>query len=137
MLWTIIPIVTVLGMVGGQTAKWTRRYLLPSVSILYGSKKSKKVYWLGLLAPVLSMGYGKDSKLNKLLGGKDWLVRMVYGAMIGGIVGLAGFAWSVIVMPLAFLVRIPYSFKIGKFDWLWEDFVRYSALGVCIWRAIS
>ena len=138
MEWIAIPIVIVLGMLGGQTWKWTRRYVLPASVILIdiNNSKNKKKYWLLLLMLVLTMGYGVDSKLGKLLGGKDWLVRLVYGLLVGIVVALAGFVWSVIVMPIAWLVRIPYSFKVGKFDFLWEDFVRYSALGLCIWRAL-
>lgn len=82
------------------------------------------------------MGYGEDSKLMKLCRGKEWLVRIVYGLLVGGVVALAGFVYGIIVMPLIWSVKLPYSFKIGKFDWLLEDFVRYSTLGFCIWRCI-
>ena len=137
MEWIIIPIVIVLGMIGGQALKWTRRFVLPVSSVLIGlRKKNKRTYWLALLALVLSMGYGENSRLSKLCGGRDWLVRWVYGLLLGIVVACAGFVYGVIIMPIVWLVHLPYSFKIGKYDWLWEDFVRYSALGICIWRAI-
>ena len=137
MEWMIIPIVTVLGMMGGQFCKPLRRYVLPTASMLMGWKKrNKRKYFLGLLLVILSMGYGVDSKLGKILGGKDWLVRLVYGLLVGGVVAIAGFVWSVIIMPIAFWVRINYSFKIGKYDFIIEDFIRYGCLGICIWRVI-
>ena len=107
-----------------------------AILIDINNAKNKRKYWLGLLMLVLTMGYGVDSKLSKLLGGKDWLVRLVYGLLVGGVVALAGFVWSVIALPIAFWVRINGSFKVGKYDFIYEDFVRYSVLGVCIWRCI-
>ena len=137
MEWMIIPVVTVMGMIGGQALKWTRRFVLPVSSVLIGlRKKNKRTYWLALLAIVLSMGYGENSKLYKLTGGRKWLIRLIYGGLVGGVVALAGFVWALIIMPLAFMIRFPYSFKIGKYDFLWQDFYTYSCLGCCIWRTI-
>lgn len=85
---------------------------------------------------VLSIGYGENSTLMKWCGGKDWLVRIVYGLLLGIIVAGVGFVYAIIIMPIVWLIRLPYSFKVGKYDFLWEDFVRYSALGACIWGAI-
>ena len=138
MEWLIIPIVIVMGMIGGQKFKAIRRYGIPITSLSVGLKKKKwKTAVLVLLSLVLSMGYGENSKLSKLLGNRDWLVRLVYGLLLGIILAIFGFVWSIVILPIAWLVRIPYSFKIGKYDWLWEDFVRYGALGICIWRYLA
>lgn len=85
---------------------------------------------------VLSMGYGVDSKLGKLCGGRDWLVRWIYGLLVGGVVAISGFVYSVILMPLAFLFRSNFSLKLGDYDLILEDFVRYLTLGFCCWRVI-
>ena len=128
-------------MLGGQLFKASRRYGIPISSLIFVLKdKEKRKEWrryaLGFLAFVLSMGYGESSSLSELLGGRDWLVRMVYGLLLGTIIAIAGFVYAIIIMPLIWLLHLPYSFKIGDYDFLWEDFVRYSALGFCIWRAI-
>lgn len=141
MEWIVIPITIALGMLGGQMMKWTRRFGIPlsSLAVVVSKEKTRKdwkKYVLALLALVLSMGYGENSKLSKLCGGRDWLVRMVYGVLLGIIVAVAGFVYGVIIMPLIWVLHIPYSFKIGKYDFLWEDFVRYSGLGFCIWRCL-
>ena len=129
-------------MIGGQAIKAIRRFGIPISSLIFilrneKNKKEWNKYLLGFLAFVLSMGYGENSTVSKWLGGRDWLVRLVYGLLLGVIVASAGFVYAVIIMPVIWLAKIPYSFKVGKYDFLWEDFVRYSALGLCIWRAIS
>ena len=137
MEWMIIPIVIVFGMIGGQCHKWVRRYLIPLTSTAFVVKKKKwRATVLLLLAIALSMGYGENSKFYKYTGGRKWLVRLIYGSMVGSIIALAGFVWALLIMPLAYMIRFPYSFKIGKYDWLWQDFYTFSLLGICIWRAI-
>lgn len=136
-MWVIIPIVTLLGMAGGQYAKSIRRYAISiSALTLSWGRKDKKRWWLTLLAVFLSIGYGENSKLYKLCGGRQWLIRALYGLMVGVPVALAGFAWGLLIMPLAYVVRFNYSFKVGKYDWLWQDFYTYSLLGYCIWEAV-
>ena len=138
MEWLIIPVVVILGMMGGQFLKPLRRYGIPIAAILASIKRrEKRKYWLISLMVVLSMGYGVDSKLGKLLGGRDWLVRWVYGLLVGGVVALAGFVYGIILMPIAFLFRCNFSFKIGKYDFIMEDFIRYSTLGFCIFQCIK
>ena len=83
------------------------------------------------------MGYGENSKFYKYTGGRKWLVRLLYGLVVGGVVALAGFVWALLIMPLAYMVRFPFSFKITPTkDFLWQDFYTFSCLGYCIWRAI-
>jgi hypothetical protein len=145
MEWLVIPLVTFMGMWGGQLQKWVRRYGIPALAILIDNLSKEddedegvnwRAFFLLLLAGVLSMGYGVDSKLGKLFKSKDWIVRIAYGLLLGAVTSLAGYYYGLIILPIAWSIRLPFSFKIGKFDWLWEDFVRYSALGFCIWRAI-
>ena len=138
MEWIIIPIVIVLGMMGGQFLKPLRRFGIPiaSLTVAYKKKKYREMALL-LLGVVLSMGYGENSRLSKLCGGRDWLVRWVYGLLLGGIIAVSGFVYAVIIMPLVWLLHVPFSFKIGKYDFLWEDFIRYSALGICIYQCIK
>ena len=136
MEWIVIPVVTVLGMMGGQKIKALRRYGIPTLSLVIGKKGKKRDKFLLLLALFLSMGYGENSKLYELCGGKWWLVRLVYGVMVGVPVVLAGYVWGALIMPLAYMVRFNYSFKVGKYDFLWQDFYTYSLLGYCIWMVV-
>jgi hypothetical protein len=127
--------ITAFGMIGGQKSKWVRRYLIPSIASIYTALKKKKKKWkatffLPLIA-ILSMGYGESSKLRKLLGGSDFWTRIVYGLLIGLFFIPFGKWYALIVMPIAYSVRAG-GFKIGKYDWLWEDFIRYSCLGVLV-----
>ena len=138
MEWMIIPIVIVLGMIGGQFLKPIRRFGIPIASLVTAWKKKKRREWFLLLLSIfLSMGYGENSKFYRWFGGRKWLVRMVYGLLVGGAVALAGFVWAILIMPLAYMVRFPYSFKIGKYDWLWQDFYTFSLLGFCIYMCIK
>jgi len=145
MEWVVIPLVTVLGMVGGQCWKPARRFFVPIISVaLYCYKCNrdgtrvdhKKVVALLAEAVALSSGYGENSKYYKLCGGRWWLVRLIYGLMVGFPVALAGFVWGALIMPLAYMVRFNYSFKVGKYDFLWQDFYTYSLLGYCIWMVV-
>ena len=136
MEWIVIPVVTFLGMLGGQKFKLSRRAGIPLAGIAFAKKDKKNSYLLGLLFIVLSMGYGVDSKLGKWLGHRDWLIRWVYGLLVGLIVALAGFVYGIILMPIAFLFRSNFSLKVGKYDLILEDFIRYLTLGFCIWRVV-
>jgi len=141
MEWMIIPLVIVMGMIGGQFLKVVRRYGTPISSLIFvvsnkEKRKNWKIYLLALLALVLSMGYGQNSRLSKLCKGNDTVVRLIYGFLLGLIIGIAGFWYAIFIMPFVWVKHLPYSFKIGKYDFLWEDFLRYGALGFCIWGAI-
>jgi len=132
----------VLGMVGGQSFKFARRYGIPTFALTiksFGQTKSKKrktwLLFLLLISPLLSLGYGENSKLMKWIG-SDWLVRIVYGFLLG----LPFLVWNIwyapIVLACAWSVRAGSlgTFKIGKksYDILVEDMVRYFSLGVII-----
>ena len=127
--------ITALGMIGGQCKKWTRRYIMPSLASAYTVLKRKKARYKGLfllsLIGFLSMGYGEGSWLRNKLGGSDVLTRIVYGALLSIPFWIVGKWWAGLILPGTFLVRAG-SFKVGKYDWLWEDFIRYGSLGILV-----
>lgn len=132
----VIPITIVMGMVGGQGHKPFRRYgisLIASLATILivtdNYKRKAYIAWLLLIA-VLSGGYGENSKLMQVFK-RDWIVRIVYGAIVGSIFLLFGFWWAPVVFAAAYSVRAG-GFAIWGRDWLWEDFVRFSVLGVHI-----
>jgi len=131
---TVIGI-TFLGMFGGQMFKTSRRYFLPSLATLYAATKKKEKwkssYYL-LLMGVLSMGYGENSKLRKLLGGSDFWTRIVYGLLVS-IPFLALGKWlACIILPIAWSIRAG-GFQItATKDFLWEDFWRYFSISILV-----
>ncbi len=145
-LW-IVPIVTVLGMAGGQTgfSKGMRRFGIPGTASLYTSYKlfrdrkknvkDKKVspweYCLLVLSFILAMGYGENSFLLKVCK-KDYIVRLVYGFLLSIPFIVLQFYWASLLLPIAWSIRAG-GFKItDKIDFLWEDLIRYTTLGICI-----
>ena len=131
---TVIGI-TFLGMFGGQMFKTSRRYFLPSLATLYAATKKKEKwkssYYL-LLMGVLSMGYGENSKLRKLLGGSDFWTRIVYGLLVS-IPFLALGKWlACIILPIAWSIRAG-GFQItATKDFLWEDAIRYGTISILV-----
>ena len=131
-----IIIITVLGMIGGQGFKWARRYLLPIISTIYivskdRSKKAKAFLFLCLIG-ILSMGYGENSWLRKLLGGSDKLTRIAYGLIVSIPFLILGKWYAAIALPIAWSVRAG-GFKITNTkDFLFEDLIRYSTIGVLV-----
>ena len=135
-MWQAITVIliTACGMWGGQQNKWVRRFLIPSIASLYAATK-KKEKWKSsfylLLMGILSMGYGGGSKLSKMFGHRDWLVRIVYGLLVA-IPFLALGRWWALVLPIAWSIRA------GSFDitptkqFLWEDFIRYKTIGILV-----
>lgn len=146
MIWFIVPVTIVLWLLGGQVNKALRRFALPTtlavLSVARIFLKDTKRWWLGLLIllyiPILSIGYGIDSALGKLLGGKEWLVRLVYGfacALPVLIILVITHMWyKIACIPVligVFELRLG-SIKIGNYDLLLEDLVRATTLGACI-----
>ena len=143
----LIFILTVMafGMIGGQVHKPARRFGVPILTVIYsiyndikdskGSKVRNLIFLL--LAPILIMGYGENSKLLKIFK-KDWIVRIVYGVLISIPFGLFVLAndlnFFIYIICLASLV-LAYSTKagrlghIGEFDFLIEDMIRFSVIG--------
>ena len=131
----IVILITACGMWGGQRNKWVRRYLIPSLASLYFAIKKKKKWKAVFILPlmgILSMGYGENSKLRKLLGGSDFWTRIVYGLLVSIPFWFFGKGYASILLPLAWSIKAG-SFKLpGGKDWLWEDFCRYGILGILI-----
>ena len=73
MNWLLIPIITYMGMQGGQYIKGIRRFGIPGIAITFASIrdiKDKKLRWrlylLSFLSFLLAMGYGENSIYMKL-----------------------------------------------------------------------
>lgn len=138
MWWDVIIVlaITICGMWGGQCNKWVRRYLLPAIAVTYPlakkEKKKWKALWLLSLMGILSMGYGENSKLRKLLKGNDFWTRIVYGLLVSLPFWFLGKGYASIILPIAWSIRAG-GFKLpGDKDFLWEDFARYMILGILI-----
>jgi len=132
---TVIGI-TALGMIGGQCKKWTRRFVLPSLMVGYTACKEKKnklkaLVYLSLMG-ILSMGYGENSWLRKLCRGSDIATRIVYGLIVSIPFIFFGKWYACIALPIAWSIRAG-GFKItATKDFLYEDLIRYSTIGVLV-----
>lgn len=127
--------IVVLWQIGGQVWKPARRYFIPIITSWYAKTKKEKKWrvgaFLGFLGLFLSMGYGENSKLMKLLK-REWLVRLVYSLLIWGAVCLVNFSyWGLLALVVAFQVRAG-GIKIGRYDFLFEDYFRASALALAL-----
>lgn len=152
MILLIIPIITILYMIGGQVHKAVRRFGIPTLAVIVSNWEGKKKdvairkALLLSLAIVLSMGYGVESKLMKVFK-SDILVRIVYPIMlmipfyVTNAMG-PGHHWFVMLeltalMCVAFIIPGGSAGKIGKYDILIEDIFRGLALGIVIIYMIS
>ena len=136
----MISILTVLGIIflgmfGGQMFKASRRFILPSLATIYAATKKKKKWKSSvylLLMGILSMGYGENSKLRRLLGGSDFWTRIVYGSLVAIPFLALGKWWACLILPLAWSVRAG-GFQItATKHFLWEDFIRYGSIGLLV-----
>lgn len=129
-MW-VIPSIVVLGMLGGQFFKAQRRYGVPLVAI--GAKKEKgwKALIFGWLGFALSIGYGENSTLRRICV-SDWMTRIVYGLILSFPFLFFGLWYAPLVLPVAYSVRAG-GWKIGSIDFLIEDFIRFSTIGVLVW----
>lgn len=146
MIWTLIPIVMVLWLIGGQFWKPARRYIIPVIASLYALfLKDRRKRWLAplllLFSAILSLGYGEDSNLRKLLGGSEFWTRIVMGILVASVpitYGIIshGVNWTspviLVVNVGAWQVRAGSLGKVGKYDILIEDIFRSFALGISI-----
>lgn len=146
MIWTIIPIVVILWLIGGQCWKPTRRYLIPVIATLYAlflKDKRKRLFapLLLILSAILSLGYGENSDIRKWLGGSDFWTRVVMGILVASVpitygFIVHGFSWQIpLILALnvaSWQIHAGSLFKIGKYDVLIEDICRSLALGVSI-----
>ena len=135
-------VIVVFWQIGGQLWKAGRRFGIPLATLgYYWKERAKADGWLKaisvtLLALVLSMGYGENSKLMGLLK-SEFYVRIVYSLLLWLPVGFLFWNGPISLLGIpaliaAFQVRAG-GFKIWKtYDFLYEDLVRASAL----WFAI-
>ena len=129
----IVLLITFLGMAGGQINKSFRRYLLPVLITGYKFFKKRNRYKalkFLLLIMAFSAGYGEHSKLRRFLK-SDALTRVAIGLLISIPFLFFGKWYASIVLPIAYSIKAG-GFKIGKYDWLWEDFIRYSTIGILV-----
>lgn len=146
MIWLLLPVFVVLWMLGGQINTAIRRYGLPVLSSIaaFIVKRKGRGRWIGfvilLYIPILCIGYGIDSKLGKWLGGREWLIRLLYSFVccvpLVGILGFTGEWWKLIVIvPVVigvFQIRAGSLGKIWDCDILVEDICRATILGSAI-----
>ena len=138
MIWLLLPIIVYMGMQGGQWIKGVRRFGIPGLTTTVAVAKDIKdkkarwrVYLLSLLSFILAMGYGENSFYMKIFK-KDWLVRIMYGLTLSIPFLFNGLWLSPLFLAGAWSIRAG-SFKIYKqYDFLWEDFIRYTTLGILI-----
>jgi len=138
MIWLLLPVFVIMGMWGGQRTKGIRRFGISGLATTFaGIKdiKDRKVRWrryfLALLSFLLAMGYGENSWLMKVFK-KDWIVRIIYGCLLSIPFLIMGVWLAPLLLAGAWSVRAG-GFKIYKdYDFLWEDFVRYTTLGSLI-----
>lgn len=130
----IIPIITLLYMLGGQIKNQIRRFGVPSFAIAYAffkdSKDRKKAFFYMLLIPVLCMGYGTKSIYMRLFQ-KDWLVRIMYALTLSVPFLLYGKFFSPFLLIGAYSIRAG-GFRVGKYDFLIEDLIRGVAISLCV-----
>jgi len=147
----ITPVTMILWLIGGQVAKWARRYCVPTFAILAGlvrylrdpkrNEHASKILVLIPLIGILSMGYGINSRLGKYLK-KEWLIRLIYAIMIS--IPLWIYAFITPTVPLlnmvyvtaglagAFQIHAGKLGTVGTFDILIEDLVRSFVFGVSL-----
>jgi hypothetical protein len=154
--WITAPIlviaVNVLWQIGGQFYKAARRFGVPIVGALYmisanhenkeldkGKKPLRLTVVFGALTALLCAGYGEDSILKKLCGGREWLTRLAMAALIASV--FAGYSVSMhhvgpgipvtyVLNIAAWQIRAGSLCRIWKFDILIEDICRATALAV-------
>jgi hypothetical protein len=145
MIYFIVWITSVvLWAIGGQAWKPARRFILPlfySILFFLTSKdkkdKIKSVGFLSLIG-INSMGYGEDSHLMRLLNNEP-LVRFAYAVLLCipffFVLPRSHFLVSSILIIFAFQLHLG-AIKLGKYDLLFEDVARSSAIAAAICLAI-
>jgi hypothetical protein len=71
---------------GGDGQKWARRYVLPAILALFCALFTQTLWlFFALYATmqIYAIGYGEDSFLWKISGGRGWLARGLAGLLYG------------------------------------------------------
>ncbi len=141
----LLPLIVLLYMIGGQCFKIVRRYLLPLVAGMSTLLKDKdmtkreklRLLSYALLALILTMGYGENSKLKKICGGIEWVTRLAYGFLVS-------VPFLIMQAPLYIspILMVCYSVRAGslgqikigsqKYDVLIEDIFRGSGIALAV-----
>lgn len=140
MIWILGVIfiigVVALGMLGGQKNKAARRFGIPGLAFLFALLQG--LGWrscaLLLFIPTLAMGYGQNSFLFGFLH-HEALVRIAYAFCLAIpflIFGLVRFMIALPCLIAAFSIHAGSLGKIGGFDFLIEDMIRYGILAVLV-----
>lgn len=140
-----IPLCILFYMWGGQTMKWIRptgvALSLYIVSILYGYSLVLSLPCL-LYGLELTMGYGEKSLFYKIAHKIEWLDRLLYSLFCCIPVLILAFLFKhyfqligCILIIGSFQVHLG-GFKIGKYDFLWEDFFRSLAISLTVTSTI-
>lgn len=140
MIWIIgilfVVGIVILGMIGGQKNKATRRFGIPGAAFLFALIQG--VGWRSvailLFIPTLVMGYGENSWLMGIFH-NDILVRIAYAFLLALpflVFGLIRFAIALPCLIVAFIIKAGSLGTIDGFDFLLEDIIRYGVLAVLI-----
>jgi len=95
----LLPISSLLGMLGGYRWKWMRRYILPIIfgiiCFIYGISlfNSFLVFLIGGIS--FSLPYGENS---------SWIIRILTAISFGLISVPIGLTWWQIIPPITFLI---------------------------------
>ena len=129
-----ISVVT-LWCLGGQINKSYRRFVLPVLASLLAYLKNKSKKYLAIapfLAVILSIGYGENSVFMKIFK-VEWAVRLAYSILLClpfMLLVYKPILWlACMVTIIAFQLRLG-GIKIGKYDLLFEDVARASAVSL-------
>lgn len=146
MIFLLAPMVSILWALGGQINKLIRPIGIPLLTVLFYIIHHNHPWWcvlpVFLYGGILTIGYGEDSKLMKLLG-NDELVRDVYSIiccipitlmilLTGNLLALIG----ILLILGAFQIRLGSLGRIGKCDILPEDLIRGFIIGLAISLAL-
>lgn len=146
MIFLIVPLVTILWMVAGQINKLFRPIGIPLSTIGVYCLLVNGVWWYCLPSLLygfeLTNGYGDNSKLMKWLK-NDETVRIVYSVMccLPVMITIAmtqnwSSSFSLLLILLAFQLRLGSWGKLGKYDILADDFFRGISIGLAISLAL-
>jgi hypothetical protein len=149
----MIQIISTIGIIacwlaGGQWEKSIRRYGISSIIIglIIWKSMSGGIWWsyipLILLCPELFLGYGTGSWAADVFK-KEWAIRAAYATALAIPIILCGLLqlkligiFSLILLNGAFQIRAGRLFKMGKKDFLIEDFFRSLALSISLWLVL-
>jgi hypothetical protein len=149
--WSHFPliwaVVVICWLIGGQCAKWVRRFVLPLAVTAYAfwanrePKRRKFALVFLALIGLLSAGYGEDSHLKRWCRDNETLTRLAMACLISSVFLIYSLLThhvtllSGLIVALnvgAWQVRAGSLGRIGRFDILIEDIARATACAVSL-----